>query len=88
MLKIKDDVDLKELENHGFLKESWFDNQIVYVKPILDKFKKNNYKIAEIQISKQDKEIMLDYYEQYNTYFDDTLYDLIQAGLVEKVEEN
>ena len=39
MLKIKDDVDLKELENYGFLKESWFDNQIVYVKPILDKFK-------------------------------------------------
>ena len=59
MLKIKDNVDLKELEKFGFKKESWFDNQIVYVKS----------------------------YEQYNTYFDVTLYDLIQAGLVEKVEE-
>lgn len=87
MLKIKDDVDLKELVKFGFKKESWFDNQVVYVKSILDKFKKNDYKIAEIQISNQDKEIILDYYEQYNTYFDDTLYDLITAGLVEKIEE-
>lgn len=74
MLKIKDNVDLKELEKFGFELNSkeWFEkdanNGYLYVKPI-------------------SKEIV---YSPVNTARDiecNDLYDLIQAGLVEKVED-
>lgn len=48
--------------------------------------KKKTYKLCYLE---GNKAIFTDNFEhQYNDYFDiDTLYDLIQAGLVEKVEE-
>ena len=86
MLKIKDSVDLKELEKFGFKKEMWFGSERpvdVYCKSLID----CGEKIAEIQISSEDREIVLDYYEQRCTYIDSTTYDLIKADMVEKVEE-
>lgn len=77
MLKIKDNVDLKKLEKFGFM----------YCKSIecYEKTPKQNFydELVSYYITKN-KEI------QVNTYngdypLDDTLYDLIQAGLVEKV---
>lgn len=66
MLKIKDNVDLKELEKFGFkflYDKEWFNG----------KFRiNNNTRKIRIITNKSPYEI-------------DTLYDLIQAGLVEKV---
>lgn len=80
MLKIKDDVDLKELEKFGFIKEP-----MIYVKRIerenegFLKFQKYIYideksKTISIQegMFNVDKEL-------------ETIYDLIKADLVEKV---
>lgn len=76
MLKIKDSVDLKELEKFGFHKRE--DNcwvLKVYLANVDDD--KNFYEIAEkdrvIKLTRLDGEL------------DNTLYDLITAGLVEKV---
>lgn len=83
MLKIKDDVDLEELEKYGFIyvfSEPYnFCCKKVYLRNEDDD--KNFYKIVdnkyrEIQLTRLDGKL------------DDTLYDLIQAGLVEKVKEN
>ncbi len=73
MLKIKDEVDLKELEKFGFKKDE-----------------ENQYMIEDINIfigtEENKKELVLDFgFNNENIY---VLYDLIQAGLVEKVEEN
>lgn len=78
MLKIKDDVDLKELEKFGFefsnVGNRW--NKDLYVFGVFS----NNYR-KSINI-KIDKDITV-----YNSKGLDILYDLIQAGLVEKVVE-
>ena len=81
MLKIKDDVDLKELEKFGFEYIEWND----ILRP---SFQMEN-KIATMGIDRKNKEIgctqYLECIELDN--YQDLLYDLIQAGLVEKVEE-
>ena len=82
MLKVKDNVDLKELEKFGFKKVP-----MIYVKTIERKnkgfltFRKNIYvdeKTRKLDIQEGlfnvDKEL-------------ETIYDLIKADLVEKVEE-
>lgn len=80
MLKIRDDIDLKELEKFGFEKiEKEF-----YRKRIGDKVKCYCYL--------DDKSISLDITEIGSLQISlvnsiDIIYDLIQAGLVEKVEE-
>lgn len=83
MLKIKDDVDLKELKKFGFeyvFSEPFdFCYKKVYLRNEDDD--KNFYKIVdnkyrEIQLTRLDGQL------------DDTLYDLITAGLVEKIEED
>ena len=76
MLKIKDNVDLKELEKFGFKVDKynlWYEY-----------YTKNNYKDAII-INTRNKRLGL--YQTYNGKSYDVLYDLIQAGLVEKVED-
>ena len=70
MLKIKDNVDLKELEKFGFIKTGYIYNyKKIFAVTVLMVF--DNKKIS--------------------TPTDDNgnviLYDLIQAGLVEKVED-
>lgn len=87
MLKIKDNVDLKELENFGFVGES-FQNG----------FKFRNCYVFRNDLQQNIISINLDWTELYRTIelgipFTHTdegiekLFDLIQAGLVEKVEE-
>ena len=91
MLKIKDDVDLRELENFGF--KAKYDEDTGKIKAYEKTNKETEYEglivnieriKSRIRIFKQRKEGWL--INKYNEYFDiDTLYDLIQAGLVEKV---
>lgn len=92
MLKIKDNVDLKELEKFGFEKVDSYD--YYFWKIIVGGH-------AAVCILKKsdifcDKRIFLNYYpasiteEQFNRAFkeyENTLFDIIQAGLVEKVED-
>ena len=92
MLKIKDNVDLKELEKFGFklfqgasyIKEfdapmcitgNMFHTIIIYVK---------NRNIA-LRIVNSD--YLMHTFNKELGGIEDTIFDLIQAGLVEKVEE-
>ena len=80
MLKIKDNVDLKELEKYGF-RESCF-----YYRKTID------YEYYEVNISIDlDTRLIAiqnDYYDSnYTSYIPSVLYDLIKANLVEKVDE-
>ena len=70
MLKIKDDVDLKELEKFGFIK----DKNIYYYK--------NVFSVNVLMIF-DNRKISNPTDDNGNVI----LYDLIQAGLVEKVED-
>lgn len=77
MLKIKDNVNFDELEKLGFKPEVWWVNTIVYV-------------CDETAIIQKNREITTTKYQD-NTdlnVFLDTIYDLIQAGLIEKVGED
>lgn len=74
MLKVKDNIDLKELEKFGFLEAEQY-----YYYPAVDC-------VMELRVWKTDKT----FYISVNDYEDiieeiDKLFDLIQAGLVEKV---
>lgn len=84
MLKIKDNVDLKELEKFGFEKvsPSWYvltirDNTEEKICIGVSLFSRPRY--IEIGYSTKGNGGMSSY-----TYNLDVLYDLIQAGLVEK----
>lgn len=72
MLKIKDDVDLKELEKFGAKKEdcSYFIDT-------------PNCIFNYIEIDEYSREIIIVNLD--NKKINDTIFDLIQAGLVEKV---
>lgn len=81
MLKIKDNVDLKELEKYGMFKSSF----MPYYKYILDN-------CATLHISEATRELSIDidvdrspFYDEIYTF--DIIYTLIQAGLIEKVEK-
>lgn len=81
MLKIKENIDLKELEKYGFK------NFILFCE-----YYKNVYeflKIKHLNVNKKTKEIYLEKLEIWQDSREslDLLYDLIQAGLVEKVEK-
>ena len=96
MLKIKDNVDLKELERYGFELEY----NLLYTKEfdvkdlILDHSEEEYEAKHSINIYLKDKSIKLDIINNDFTYhcfddelggIEDTLYDLIKDGLVEKV---
>lgn len=80
MLKIRDGIDLKELEKYGF------DELCFYYRKAI------NYEYYEVNIS-IDKETKLitiqnDYYDSnYTSNIPSILYDLIKANLVEKVDD-
>lgn len=80
MLKIKDNINLKELEKYGFNK-CMYVNGIIYKKNIIQGIEINNYIIGS-----EDKIIKYNQMSIHNE-LDDTLYDLIKADLVEKIEE-
>ena len=81
MLKIKDDVDLKELEKIGFRKSDKI-FKYIYDYTILT--------IVDYQIKiYEDRHIEVSQNAMYDWDYrlQDKLYDLIQAGLVEKVDD-
>ena len=76
MLKIKDNVDLRELEKFGFeYNHNMHEYEIGYIF--------NGY----ISIKKNDRLIKPIYDENMWIDIEDLLYDLIKADMVEKVEE-
>lgn len=85
MLKIKDNVDLKELEKFGFkakynedtgkIKSYAYENKRIEVANRLIPFWRDYNEYSEINREYYDSDIV------------ELLYDLIQAGLVEKAEE-
>lgn len=82
MLKIKDNVDLKELEKFGFKPK--YDVDTGKLKKLEKRDSSNN---EVIRISFIDNDHCHEPYLQIGWVSEsDTLYDLIQAGLVEKVE--
>lgn len=91
MLKIKDSVDLKELEKFGFKPQFDEDTgEIIAYKKNKDKttfeglFVKITEPESKIRIYKSKERIWK--LNPYENYYDlDMVYDLIQAGLVEKV---
>jgi hypothetical protein len=89
MLKIKDDVDLKELEKFGFKTIKAEDEVIEYAYIPTKRNHSVNIHIYGDNIMPWNKytfsrKIVLSNHTQ-KTF--DILFDLIQAGLVEKVEE-
>ena len=76
MLKIKDNVDLKELEKFGFKNKSG----------LIWKPKKGEWNVIEVKVDQETRVITTaPLHDMFHTV-EDTLYDLIQAGIVEKVE--
>lgn len=75
MLKIKDDIDLKELEKYGFR----------YHKDLVYKSKKGEWSVVEVSIDPFTKIINIASIQDLFHTVEDTLYDLIKADLVEKV---
>ena len=71
MLKIKDDVDLKELEKFGFV---FINDEYVFY---------NDYRIDVVKIDIETREIISLGDKKGNI----VLYDLIKTDLVEKVED-
>lgn len=82
MLKIKDSVDLKELEKFGFEKDGY--NYYYDFIPYNEEKCNGQYILVDIKTRK----IYLDYIDL--DYFDkavELLYDLIKVDMVDKVEE-
>ena len=75
MLKIKDNIDLDNLYNYGFLK-TIKKQQLLYVW-------QNKYSINVIEINAKTREIINSGDRSGNV----VLFDLIEQGYVEKVEE-
>lgn len=85
MLKIRDNVDLKELEKFGFEEiEVWGDAGWVYdFTPYI------KVKSSYLVIHSASSEVIFDYVDFYSNTKEcfGLIFDLIQAGLVEKVVE-
>lgn len=79
MLKIKDDVDLGELKKYGFIFKDCLPN-------ICWKPKKGTWDVIEISINRHTREIDIQGIGDLFHTKEDTLYDLIEADLVEKVQ--
>lgn len=96
MLKIKENLDLKELEKFGFEyqkggKINYYEKMIQYF-PLGDSVPCLRYYLT---VNEENKHIYSSIFDltwegkndHYNIEFLDDLYDLIKADLVEKVEE-
>ncbi|MDY5929687.1 MAG: hypothetical protein SPJ27_06600 [Candidatus Onthovivens sp.] len=87
-LRIKDSVNLKELEKYGFVNDEIYGRK-VKIKRMMSG-KEFNSEIVEIDLITGQLQIFVDdeYYEIYtNSDTLDFIYDLIKADLVVKVEE-
>lgn len=98
MLRIKDNIDLKELEKYGF--KILYDENTGQPKELLKKYydcfgcirtKISFKKGFKLGLGSLRKRIWLSNFYEYDTHdlnlWQETLYDLIKDGLVEKVEE-
>lgn len=85
MLKIKDNVALKELEQFGYIYENDKENR--YYKKITDKEGNYKYEFVEIYDDRLIHIYIDDEIYQGWTALEtlDVIYDLIQAGIVEKI---
>ena len=83
MLKIKDDVDLKELEKYGFIRDTDLSNDYETVYSV-----SQGYQRLCIELNNRTIFLIEPYFSNTFMLKNNTLFDLIQAGLVEKVEEN
>lgn len=84
MLKIKDNVDLKELEKFGFEKYLNDDGYVLDFAVYVD-----GKEYSYIEITKGRIITCLDYVEiEHHQQAVEVLFDLIQAGLVEKVNKD
>lgn len=81
MLKIKDNVDLKELEKFGLVKDDHFDLFTRY------EYKPNNGTCLYVD-EYRNIIIFPTYYDRLSIKIMDKLYDLIKADLIEKVESD
>ena len=95
MLKIKDDIDLKELEKFGF--KTFFVEYKQSLFAIKDIYVDRPYKIAKdwyrIGVDEKNRKFRKSKFRPGKTLLDvrvtkKDIYDLIQAGLVEKVEDD
>lgn len=75
MLKIKDNIDLKELEKYGFK----------YHKDLIYKPKYKEWSVIEVSVDPNTKIIKIAGIPDLFHTVEDTLFDLINADLVEKV---
>ncbi len=93
MLKIKDNVNIEELKKFGFKPK--YDEDTGEIIAYQKTNKETEYEGLTVKIEKTKSEIRIFkrtkigwLISKYKEYADlDTLYELIQAGLVEKVEE-
>lgn len=83
MLKIKDNIDLKELESFGFSYTNEYE-QIYLLKENKDSAVDDCILVHERNITLRVDNNCVPLFEDYDLT---VLYDLIQAGLVEKVKE-
>lgn len=85
-LRIKDNVDLKELEKFGFKRREGFENSFHYYATLTEREFQDN---DEICIFQNDRLIYLCFGLGFDGLTENDelniLFDLIQAGLVEKV---
>lgn len=87
MIKIKDNIDLKELEKFGFREVILHPNSLDIKKEVKGYSSRIYWvlerdKIIRIALNNQTLESLAT-----NNEVEDTLYDLIQADLIEKVKE-
>lgn len=87
MLKIKDDVDLKELEKFGFKGKS-FDRNNFYG-AVFERFTESDDLLYKVVITPNHHYIQIrdGNFENIDGSLQTLLFDLIQAGLVEKVSD-
>lgn len=94
MLKIKDNVDLKELEKYGFKKVGDFYIREYELKQIIDYYQKAYIRIRNLpnyayykEIQDCVEDIIGFVHQNYeNVGLEDKIQDLIKADLVEKVD--
>jgi len=84
MLKIKDNVDLKELEKFGFEKTEMYPPSAIGYE-----YNDNDCQIDICGLTINELGLTICYWKSHCHYeIPVVIYNLIQAGLVEKVEEN
>lgn len=95
MLKIKDDIDLKELEKFGFAYREHYKNYIkLHSNKDYEDYVDNYIQIDKNRVLRAYTRILNGHDTEYcdksqtniKDEFLDTIYGLIQAGLVEKIE--